>query len=117
MLFFLVYRRKHPHRTFIAGSLAGIVSTTLTYPLDLARARMAVTHTEMYNSLKAVFQKTIKNEGFMSLYRGYVPTVLGVIPYAGTSFFTYETFKRLHYGKSVTKKSKFKLNVIINLFD
>lgn len=60
---------------------------------------MAVTHREMYNSLIAVFQKTIKNEGIMSLYRGYAPTVLGVIPYAGTSFFTYETFKRLHYGK------------------
>lgn len=40
-----------------------------------------------------------KENGLISLYRGYVPTVLGVIPYAGTSFFTYETLKHKYFGK------------------
>ncbi|XP_054721248.1 mitochondrial coenzyme A transporter SLC25A42-like [Uloborus diversus] len=93
-------RKKHPGRSFIAGSLAGVVSTTCTYPLDLARARMAVTHKEMYNSLSQVFFKIYKFEGFTTFYRGYAPTLLGVIPYSGTGFFTYETLKRLHSEKT-----------------
>ncbi|GFY74476.1 mitochondrial coenzyme A transporter SLC25A42 [Trichonephila inaurata madagascariensis] len=49
-----------------------------------------------YNSLVQVFVKTWRTEGCATLYRGYAPTLLGVIPYSGTSFFTYETLKRLH---------------------
>lgn len=37
-------------------------------------------------------------EGITVLYRGYVPTILGVIPYAGVSFFIYDTLKRLYRG-------------------
>lgn len=82
------------YRRFLAGSLAGVTSQSLTYPLDLARARMAVTQKEKYASLAQVFRKTFRDEGVRGMYRGYVPTVLGVIPYAGASFFTYETLKQ-----------------------
>ncbi|KAF5305641.1 hypothetical protein FQR65_LT18686 [Abscondita terminalis] len=90
---------------FLAGSLAGITSQTLTYPLDLARARMAVTQKEAYSTLRQVFTKIFKEEGFLTFYRGYVPTVLGVIPYAGVSFFTYESLKRL-YKERIDSSSK-----------
>lgn len=92
----VVDRRAHPHRSFMAGSLAGLVSTASTYPLDVARARMAVCST--YPSLTQVFLRSINEGGILSLYRGFIPTICGVIPYAGSSFFTYETLKRLHYG-------------------
>lgn len=36
---------------FLSGSLAGVTSQTLTYPLDLARARMAVSTKNDYKSL------------------------------------------------------------------
>ncbi|XP_017772137.1 PREDICTED: mitochondrial coenzyme A transporter SLC25A42-like [Nicrophorus vespilloides] len=85
-----------PARQLLAGSLAGITSQSLTYPLDLARARMAVTHKTEYATLRQVFVKIYYEEGCCSFYRGYVPTMLGVIPYAGVSFFTYDTLKRLY---------------------
>lgn len=85
-----------PFRRSVAGSLAGVTAVTTTYPLDMARARMAVTQKELYSSLREVFRKIWRDEGPASLYRGYVPTLLGVIPYAGASFFTYETLKLMH---------------------
>jgi len=80
-------------RHYLAGSLAGVTGQTLTYPLDRARAVMAVTQIGEYKNLMDVFKRTVANEGWLALYRGFVPTILGVIPYAGTSFFTYEQLK------------------------
>jgi hypothetical protein len=59
---------------------------------------MAVTHKEQYRTLRQVFVKIWYEEGPRTLYRGYLPTVLGVIPYAGVSFFTYDTLKRKYMG-------------------
>ncbi|BES99477.1 solute carrier [Nesidiocoris tenuis] len=93
-----------PHRkkkTFLAGSLAGLTSQTLTYPLDLARARMAVTPKGVYHSLIQVFVTIFKVEGVAAFYKGYWATVLGVIPYAGVSFYTYGTLQKFvetNYG-------------------
>ncbi|KAL1494883.1 hypothetical protein ABEB36_010398 [Hypothenemus hampei] len=83
-------------RLFLAGALAGLTSQALTYPFDLARARMAVTHKFEYSTLRQVFVKIYSIEGSRAFWRGFVPTMVGVIPYAGMSFFTYDTLKRLY---------------------
>ncbi|CAL1532025.1 unnamed protein product [Lymnaea stagnalis] len=92
------HHKKHlpPHLRFLAGSLAGVTSVAFTYPLDLCRARMAVTPKATYNHIGEVFIKMIREEGFRSIYRGFTPTMLGSIPYSGSSFFTYETLKKFH---------------------
>uniref|UniRef100_A0A0K8UJ83 Solute carrier family 25 member 42 n=1 Tax=Bactrocera latifrons TaxID=174628 RepID=A0A0K8UJ83_BACLA len=104
-------------RRFIAGSLAGITSQSLTYPLDLARARMAVTDKYTgYRTLRQVFVKIWVEEGPRTLYRGYFATVLGVIPYAGVSFFTYGTLKREYYGKLTEIAITFSYICVVCLF-
>nr|XP_033812262.1 mitochondrial coenzyme A transporter SLC25A42 [Geotrypetes seraphini]XP_033812263.1 mitochondrial coenzyme A transporter SLC25A42 [Geotrypetes seraphini]XP_033812264.1 mitochondrial coenzyme A transporter SLC25A42 [Geotrypetes seraphini] len=85
-----------PVPRLFAGSLAGITAVTVTYPLDVVRARMAVTRKDMYCNIIHVFIRISQEEGLQTLYRGFAPTILGVIPYAGLSFFTYETLKKLH---------------------
>ncbi|XP_018319404.1 mitochondrial coenzyme A transporter SLC25A42 isoform X3 [Agrilus planipennis] len=85
-----------PGKQFLAGSLAGVTSQSLTYPLDLARARMAVTQKDLYATLREVFKKIYRTEGVTAFYKGYFPTVIGVIPYAGVSFLTYETLKQFY---------------------
>ncbi|XP_059484889.1 mitochondrial coenzyme A transporter SLC25A42 [Neocloeon triangulifer] len=107
-------------RRFVSGSLAGVTSQSLTYPLDMARARMAVTQREQYSSLSHIFVRIWREEGPRTLYRGYCATVLGVIPYAGTSFYTYETLKSLHmeyWGTSGTNPfEKLMFGAVAGLF-
>lgn len=86
-----------PVKRYVAGCLAGTTAASLTYPLDLARARMAVSNKCQYRSITSVFRKMLLEEGARSLYRGFTPTIIGIIPYAGTSFFVYETLKKNHY--------------------
>lgn len=51
-----------------------------------------------YSNIMHVFVRISREEGLKTLYRGFTPTMLGVVPYAGLSFFTYETLKKLHAG-------------------
>ncbi|XP_070535867.1 mitochondrial coenzyme A transporter SLC25A42-like [Ptychodera flava] len=97
-------RALDPGPRFLAGSMAGATAVTFTYPLDLARARMAVTQRHMYNTLSSVFWKIYRTEGARTFYRGFLPTVLGVLPYGGISFFTYETLKKVHKEQSHGKE-------------
>ena len=86
-----------PEKRFLAGSIAGLVACTFTYPLDLVRARLAIAQKMKYKSLRHAFQTIYREEGFMRFYNGYIPTVLGIMPYAGTSFFIYETLKQKYH--------------------
>ncbi|XP_069562276.1 mitochondrial coenzyme A transporter SLC25A42 [Brachyistius frenatus] len=89
-----------PLPRLLAGAMAGTTAAMLTYPLDMVRARMAVTPKEMYSNIMHVFVRISREEGLKTLYRGFTPTILGVVPYAGLSFFTYETLKKLHAEQS-----------------
>ncbi|XP_034003018.1 mitochondrial coenzyme A transporter SLC25A42-like [Trematomus bernacchii] len=89
-----------PFTRFLAGSLAGTTAVMLTYPLDMVRARMAVTAREMYSNIMHVFMRISQEEGIRTLYRGFTPTIMGVIPYAGITFYTYETLKKMHAEKT-----------------
>ncbi|VDO61923.1 unnamed protein product [Haemonchus placei] len=73
--------------------MAGATAVFLTYPLDTAKARLSISTKREYATLASVFIKTINKGGVLTLYSGLWPTLLGVTPYAGSSFFTYETLK------------------------
>ncbi|CAD7940140.1 unnamed protein product [Amoebophrya sp. A25] len=82
---------------FLAGSLTGMVATTMTYPLDLMRAKMAAhwAAEPLYRGYGEAFAKQYADEGFRSLFRGLRPTLIGIVPYAGLSFGIYENLKTL----------------------
>lgn len=45
-----------------------------------------------------------KENGTKGLFRGYLATVVGVVPYAGTSFFINETLKQKYRGKYTAQR-------------
>jgi solute carrier family 25 protein 16 len=105
-------------RRFISGSSAGVTSVFLTYPLEIIRVRLAFETKKDSRSSLARICRQIYNErapprpvlstsgpvaaastaveavtmksGISNFYRGFSPTLLGMIPYAGMSFLTHD---------------------------
>lgn len=81
------------------GALAGSISQTLTYPLDVLRRRMQVAGMKDsrlgYHDKNAIdaIRNIIRADGFVGLYRGLLPNLLKVAPSIGTSFLTYEAVR------------------------
>lgn len=83
----------------LAGSLAGGTAVLCTYPLDLARTRLAYqvkdlsSNARVYKGIGDVFRKAYMECGLKGLYRGVGPTLYGMLPYAGLKFYIYEKLK------------------------
>lgn len=122
-----------PLRRLLSGSLAGITSVFITYPLEVIRVRLAFeTKLDKRASLSAIcsqiyherpsvpqspsifrhpssipeipssstpsppplsshIRPSIPRIGLANFYRGFTPTLVGMLPYAGTSFLTHDT--------------------------
>ncbi|XP_059155487.1 calcium-binding mitochondrial carrier protein SCaMC-2-like [Physella acuta] len=84
----------------LSGSAAGAISQTLIYPMEVLKTRLALRKTGQYNGIFDCARKVAKHEGLGSFYRGYVPNLLGIIPYAGIDLAIYETLKKLYMQKN-----------------
>lgn len=82
------------YERFLAGACAGGVSQTAIYPLEVLKTRLALRKTGQYSGIVDAAHKIFKTEGLRSFYRGYVPNMLGIIPYAGIDLAVYETLKK-----------------------
>lgn len=106
-------------RRFMSGSLAGLTSVFFTYPLEVIRVRLAFeTKRDSRSSLTRICQqiyhehppepqnlashnpaataaniaqRAVPKSGLVNFYRGFSPTLLGMLPYAGMSFLTHDT--------------------------
>ncbi|XP_013786684.1 calcium-binding mitochondrial carrier protein SCaMC-2-like [Limulus polyphemus] len=81
---------------FIAGSLAGGFSQTVIYPLEVLKTRLALRKTGQYYGIWDAANKLYNNGGIKNFYRGYVPNLLGILPYAGIDLAIYETLKKMY---------------------
>lgn len=82
----------------VGGAGAGIVAMSATYPLDMIRGRLTVQKAAgeggtNYRGIYHAFTVIAQKEGFGAFYKGWTPSVIGVIPYVGLNFAIYETLK------------------------
>lgn len=80
-----------------AGGLAGAVAQASIYPMDLVKTRIQTCSFEggRVPSLRKLSRDIWVQEGPRAFYRGIVPSLLGIVPYAGIDLAAYETLKDL----------------------
>ncbi|KAK8153666.1 mitochondrial carrier domain-containing protein [Phyllosticta citrichinensis] len=83
-----------------SGGAAGATSLLFVYSLDYARTRLANdaksakgTGERQFNGLVDVYRKTLASDGIAGLYRGFGPSVLGIVVYRGLYFGMYDSIK------------------------
>jgi solute carrier family 25 (mitochondrial phosphate transporter), member 23/24/25/41 len=94
----------------IAGACAGMTGTAITHPLDTVRLRLALPN-HGYKGMTHCFATVLRTEGVGALYKGLIPTLAGIAPYAATNFATYDLAKRTY--KDMTGKDN---TAVSNLF-
>ena len=84
-----------------SGGAAGAASLLFVYSLDYARTRLANDAksakgggARQFNGLVDVYKKTLASDGIAGLYRGFVPSVVGIVVYRGLYFGVYDSLSR-----------------------
>uniref|UniRef100_A0A8C0G1K7 Solute carrier family 25 member 25 n=1 Tax=Chelonoidis abingdonii TaxID=106734 RepID=A0A8C0G1K7_CHEAB len=57
------------------------------------KTRMALRKTGQYSGMLDCAKNILSKEGMAAFYKGYIPNMLGIIPYAGIDLAVYETLK------------------------
>ncbi|KAI5936891.1 Calcium-binding mitochondrial carrier protein SCaMC-1 [Manis javanica] len=60
---------------------------------QVLKTRLAIGKTGQYSGIFDCAKKILKHEGMGAFYKGYVPNLLGIIPYAGIDLAVYELLK------------------------
>ncbi|CAI2354485.1 unnamed protein product [Caenorhabditis sp. 36 PRJEB53466] len=93
----------------IASSCAGLAAAIVSLPSDVVKTRMMDqirheldakmmrkknTHVVMYNGVIDCYIKIIRNEGFFSLYKGFLPSYIRMAPWSLTFWVSYEEIRK-----------------------
>jgi len=78
-----------------SGAVAGGATNTLVYPLIYVRTVLGADlgKVKQFNGMGDCLMKTVKNNGFFSLYNGIGPSTVGIVVYRGAQFGLADTIK------------------------
>jgi len=107
-------------KNIASGGAAGAMSLFFVYSLDYARTRLANDTKSskkgggerQFNGLIDVYSKTLKSDGIVGLYRGFLISCVGIIVYRGCYFGFYDTLKPILLGDNAGVSLSFMLGYV-----
>jgi len=109
-------------KNIASGGVAGAMSLVFVYSLDYCRTRLANDAKagkkggeRQFNGMIDVYAKTIKSDGFVGLYRGFVISCVGIVVYRGCYFGFYDTLKPILLGDKASLAASFALGYIVTI--
>jgi solute carrier family 25 (adenine nucleotide translocator) protein 4/5/6/31 len=110
-------------KNIASGGVAGAMSLCFVYSLDYARTRLANDAKaagkgkgeRQFNGLIDVYRQTLKSDGIVGLYRGFVISCVGIIIYRGCYFGFYDTLKPILLGDEAGLMMSFALGYIVTI--
>ncbi|KAL5336399.1 mitochondrial carrier domain-containing protein [Aspergillus crustosus] len=88
----LAFETKKTKRSSVVGMLKQIYNERVAPPIDLTAGKGAPSAAAIAaDSVASTTRKIVPSSGFANFYRGFTPTLLGMLPYAGMSFLTHDT--------------------------
>ncbi|KAL6225183.1 hypothetical protein ACLB2K_004034 [Fragaria x ananassa] len=78
---------------FLAGAAAGITATLLCLPMDTIRTKMVAPGGEALGGVIGVFHHMVQTEGFFSLYKGLLPSIVSMAPSGAVFYGVYDILK------------------------
>uniref|UniRef100_A0A673BMV8 Solute carrier family 25 member 24, like n=1 Tax=Sphaeramia orbicularis TaxID=375764 RepID=A0A673BMV8_9TELE len=83
---------------FSLGCVSGAVAHAAFYPLEVLKVRLNLQRIGTYHGVMACAQTIYRNESLSSIYRGFKPSILCMIPYAGVECAVHQSI--MNWAKS-----------------
>lgn len=91
---------------FACGGVATSLATIFSFPFDVTRTRfIAQGSIKMYKTVPEAMFLIVKKEGFRSLFKGLLPTMVQSAPYGACQFGFYTVFSKLNSKLSLFTES------------
>lgn len=79
----------------VAGAVGSATAMTVFFPLDTAKSRLQVDEKRRSKSTPVILAEIAKEEGLLSLYRGWLPVISSLCCSNFVYFYTFNTLKKL----------------------
>ncbi len=93
----------NPFIPVLSGGIARTITVTAVSPIELIRTKIQSERLN-YSQLVTAVRTAVKQNGFISLYSGWAPTILRDVPFSMIYWFNYEKFKT--FMLKIIKKEK-----------